>query len=111
MAWRRRTTPIPANTGDPFAPAATFPTLNSLGQGTGSATSPNIIAQVYQGNIGVTNSSISNLTASAKYSIDGRNVSIDQTGSRSKRRNGNGSAERRGDQLRQPSAMSCRRSG
>jgi MtrB/PioB family decaheme-associated outer membrane protein len=65
---------FPANTGDPSA-STIFPVLNALGQGTGSATSPNIIAQVYQGNIGVTDSSIKNLTASAKYSIDGRNVS------------------------------------
>lgn len=69
---------FPANTGDPVAAngyAGGFTVLNGLGQGTGSATSPNINAEVYQGNIGITNSSISNLTTSAKYSIDGRNVS------------------------------------
>jgi MtrB/PioB family decaheme-associated outer membrane protein len=69
---------FPANTGDPVAAngyVGGFTVLNPLGQGTGSSTSPNIMAQVYQGNIGITNSSISNLTASAKYSIDGRNVS------------------------------------
>ncbi|MFZ1962654.1 MAG: MtrB/PioB family outer membrane beta-barrel protein [Roseiarcus sp.] len=66
---------FPANTGDPLA-STIFPVLNSSGQGTGSATSPNIWAQVYQGNVGVTDSSIKNLTVSAKYSIEGRDVSI-----------------------------------
>ncbi len=71
----------PANTGDPLVagtPGGQIG-LNALGQGT-SATSPNIIAQVYQGNVGISSNPISGLNASAKYSIDGRNVSIDQVG-------------------------------
>jgi MtrB/PioB family decaheme-associated outer membrane protein len=67
----------PANTGDPGYGG--FAGLNALGQGT-SATSPNIMAQVYQGNVGISSNPISGLNASAKYSIDGRNVSIDQVG-------------------------------
>jgi len=71
----------PANTGDPAIGGfpGGFAGLNGLGQGT-SATSPNIIAQVYQGNVGVSTNPVSGLHASAKYSIDGRNVSIDQAG-------------------------------
>ena len=72
----------PANTGDPADSVGPFGRqthLNSLGQGT-SATSPDIMAQVYQGNVGISSNSFSNFNASAKYSIDGRNVSIDQAG-------------------------------
>ena len=73
----------PANTGDPSlvpgGPPGGFGLLNALGQGT-SSTSPNARAQVYQGNVGITSNPIANLTTSAKYSIDGRNVSIDQVG-------------------------------
>jgi MtrB/PioB family decaheme-associated outer membrane protein len=71
----------PANTGDPSFGGfpGGFTGLNALGQGT-SATSPNIIAQVYQGNVGISTNPVSGLHASAKYSIDGRNVSIDQVG-------------------------------
>jgi MtrB/PioB family decaheme-associated outer membrane protein len=72
----------PANTADPATAVAPFgglPNLNALGQGT-SATSPNILAQVYQGNVAISSNPIANLNASAKYSIDGRNVSIDQHG-------------------------------
>jgi hypothetical protein len=71
----------PANTGDPLiggVPGGQT-NLNALGQGT-SATSPNIMAQVFQGNVGVSTNPITGLNASAKYSIDSRNVSIDQNG-------------------------------
>jgi hypothetical protein len=73
---------FPANTGDPGLPALIaantggFGALNSLGQGTGSATSPNITAEVFQGNVGVSTNPITGLNASAKYSIDERNVQI-----------------------------------
>jgi MtrB/PioB family decaheme-associated outer membrane protein len=72
----------PANTANPASAAGPFgglANLNALGQGT-SATSPNINAQVYQGNVGISSNPIANLNASAKYSIDGRDVSIDQHG-------------------------------
>jgi hypothetical protein len=77
----------PTNTGDPVlsfsspgggAPAGNA-NLNALGQGT-SATSPNIVANVFQGNVGVSTNPFSGFNASAKYSIDERNVSIDQNG-------------------------------
>ncbi len=74
---------FPPNTADPNLPflntlSAFGPgNLNALGQGT-SATSPNISAQIYHANVGINSSEIHNLTASAKYSVDGRDVSIDQ---------------------------------
>ena len=76
----------PANTGDPAlvpgGPPGGLTHLTDFGGvwlGT-SAASPNILAQVYQGNVGVTSTPITNLTVGAKYALDGRNVSIDQSG-------------------------------
>jgi hypothetical protein len=76
----------PSNSGDPAlipgGPPGGLPGLtdfNGVWLGT-SAASPNIVAQVYQGNVGVTSTPIANLSVGAKYAIDGRNVSIDQSG-------------------------------
>ncbi len=80
--WETQNDEFPANTGDPGLPALIaantggFGALNSLGQGTGSATSPNIMAQVFQGNVGVSTNPFTGFNASAKYSVDSRDVSI-----------------------------------
>jgi MtrB/PioB family decaheme-associated outer membrane protein len=75
---------FPANTGDPAltagGPPGGFALLNSSGQGTGNATSPNITAEVFQGNVGVSTNPIAGLNASAKYSIDERDVQIGNFG-------------------------------
>jgi hypothetical protein len=75
---------FPANSADPNlsptlgSPAYNwFGNLNSLNQGT-SATSPDISAWVYQGNISVDSELAKNVDGRATYSFDGRDVHTDQ---------------------------------
>ena len=75
---------FPANSADPNLsstlgnPTYTwFQHLNSLNQGT-SATSPDAVAWVYQGNFTVTSNLATDLDGSASYSFDGRNVHLNQ---------------------------------
>jgi hypothetical protein len=75
---------FPANSGDPNLSSALgnptyawFKNLNGLNQGT-SATSPDAVAWVYQGNITVTSKLATDLDGRASYSFDGRNVHLNQ---------------------------------
>lgn len=54
-----------------------FKNLNSMNQGT-SATSPNARAYIYEGNISLTTELATHLTGRATYSIDGRDVHLNQ---------------------------------
>jgi hypothetical protein len=78
--WETQNDQFPANTGDPAlvpgGPPGGITGVNALGQGTGNATSPNIMAQVFQGNVGVSTNPFTGFNASAKYSIDDRDVHI-----------------------------------
>ena len=75
---------FPANTGDPAITTGGSPGgltgLTPAGIGLGMASSPNITAEVFQGNVGVSTNPIAGLNASAKYSIDERNVSFPNLG-------------------------------
>ena len=75
---------FPANSADPNLSSALgnptyawFKNLNGLNQGT-SATSPDAVAWVYQGNITVTSKLATDLDGRASYSFDGRNVHLNQ---------------------------------
>ena len=81
---------FPANTGDPGitfptvgggpvtlgGPPGGFTVLNSLGQGTGSATSLGAVAQVFQGNAAISSTPITNLNTNLSYGLDWRHVTI-----------------------------------
>ncbi len=54
-----------------------FKNLNSLNQGT-SASSPNARAYIYQGNVSFTTELADHLTGRASYSLDGRDVHLNQ---------------------------------
>jgi len=75
---------FPANSADPNlssglgAPAFQwFTNLNSMNQGT-SATSPDDIAWVYQGNLAIDSALATDLDGRASYSFDGRSVHLNQ---------------------------------
>jgi Putative outer membrane beta-barrel porin, MtrB/PioB len=75
---------FPANSADPNLssilgnPTYTwFKNLNGLNQGT-SATSPDMVATIYQGSAVVTSSPLDNLNGKVSYSFDGRNVRLNQ---------------------------------
>lgn len=75
---------FPANNADPYLsntlgkPAfAWFSNLNSFNQGT-SATSPEDVAWVYQGNLAIASKLATDLDGRASYSFDGRSVHLNQ---------------------------------
>jgi hypothetical protein len=75
---------FPANSADPNLSStlgnptyAWFNNLNSLNQGT-SATSPDAVAWVYQGNFAVTSHLATDLDGKVSYSFDGRSVHLNQ---------------------------------
>lgn len=77
---------VPSNVGDPAlvagGPPGGFAGLNNFNgvwAGT-SSPSPDIVAQVFQGNVGVTSAPVKNWNFLANYSVDGRWVSLDQVG-------------------------------
>jgi hypothetical protein len=94
--WETQNDAYPANTGDPAitysgtntTPGGAPPTaggyaggmtgLTASGFENNGVTSPNIMAQVFQGNVGVSTNPFTGFNASAKYSIDERDVSIGQ---------------------------------
>ena len=75
---------FPANNADPYLSSSLgsptynwFGHLNSFNQGT-SATSPDDVAWVYQGNLAVTSKLDTDLDSRASYSFDGRSVHLNQ---------------------------------
>ncbi len=65
------------NTADPAPSGAGLSTLNSLGQGT-SATSPDIMADIYQLRISAASRPLKNVDTRVYYGLDGRSVSLNQ---------------------------------